>query len=336
VSANSVVEVGLDRRVELLCALEAAAGPNPCPLGEEPRALALARRAIPKKHEAARLFAAMGPADWRHRHPTLVILDFSDPPEFDPIEQREHYENAGKEDAVSRLLPALRDLARLASVRGYLEESGRLHAGAVAALRAAVEETAYLAPLEEYLGVRLPHVYRFVAAPLLHGPSPHNVLYSRPEGARIYTICGHVRVTNGEADFAHPVRDLRRTAWHEVCHTVVDGWTQGQREGLEPLAPLYALMTGRARAQYQGPPGWLHMVDEHLIRAVVARLSARVDGEAAGREVLAKERAEGFALIEPVHELLKDYESSRRKNRDLRSLYPRLIAAFARVRAPAA
>ena len=333
VTTNAAVATGLDRRVELICALEAAAGTNPCPEGEEPAALALARKAIPKRHEAVRLFKAMSAADWRHRHPSLVLLDLSDPPELTPIEQVEHYANAGREDAVARLLPALRDLAAKPSVAAYFEESGALHAQAVGELRDAVAETGYLAPLEEYLGVPLPHDYRFIAAPLLHGPSPHNVLYARPERARIYTICGHVRVEAGRPSFAHPVRDLRRTAWHEVCHTVVDGWTQARRAELEPLSPLYARMTGRARNQYQGPPGWLHMVDEHVIRATVARLAARVDGEDAGRAVLKRELEEGFALIEPVHELLREYEGARRKYRDLRALYPRLIAVLRKARA---
>jgi len=331
--ANASVATGLDRRVELICALEAAAGANPCPQGEEPEALALARKAVPKRHEAVKLFQKMSAADWRHRHPSLVLLDLSDPPELVPLEQKDHYENAGREDAVARLLPALRDLAARPSLQEYLADAGARHAEAVAELRTAVESTDYLAPLEEYLGVPLPHEYRFIAAPLLHGPSPHNVLYARPPRALIYTICGHVNVRGGKPNFAHPVRDLRRTAWHEVCHTVVDGWTQARRAELEPFAPLYARMTGRARDQYQGPPGWLHMVDEHVIRAVVARLSARVEGADAGRAALAREKEEGFALIEPVHDLLAVYEKQRGRYRDLRALYPRLLEVLETARA---
>lgn len=327
---NASLQVGLDRRIELICALEAAAGANPCPQGEEPRALALARKAIPKTHEAVQLFRRMTATDWRHRHPSLVMLDFSDPPQLEAIEHEDHYRNAGKDDAISRLLPALRALAETPAVRKYLDAGPGLHAGAVEELRRNVEAAAFLAPLEEYLGVPLPHEYRFIAAPLLHGPSPHNVLYSRPGGALIYTICGHVRVADGAPGFAHPSRDLRRTAWHEVCHTVVDGWTKENGARLAPLAPLYALMTGRAKDQYQGPPGWLHMIDEHLIRATVARLAARVEGEAGGREVLEREKAEGFALIGPVHELLREYEGDRRRHPTLRSLYPRLAETLER------
>lgn len=332
VSESASVVTGLDRRIELICAVEAATGANPCSQGEESAALALARAAVPAGHEAVSIFRAMRASDWRHRHPSLVVLDFSDPPELAPVESRDHYANAGKADAVSRLLPALRDLAGTPSVRRWLDEGEARHAQEVAVLRRAVTETRYLPPLADYLGVALPHEYRFIAAPLLHGSSPHNVLYPRPHGARIYSVSGHVGVRRGRSDFSHPARELRHTAWHEVCHTVVDGWTQSHRARLEPLSPLYSLMSGRARAQYQGPPGWLHMIDEHVIRAVVARLVALVEGEALGRAVLEKERADGFALIGPVHELLREYEASRTAYPDLRSLYPRLIEMLERLR----
>jgi hypothetical protein len=72
------------------------------------------------------------------------------------------------------------------------------------------------------------------------------------------------------------------------------------------------------------------MIDEHLIRSVVARLAARVEGEAEGRKVLDAEKAQGFALIGPVHELLREYEADRRRYPDLSALYPRLAETLER------
>lgn len=328
--AHSIATV-LDARVELLSALEAACGRNPCERGEDSEELRAARAAVPAEHEAVRLFREMGPGDWRHRHYALVMLDFTDPPALAVAEHPEHYAHEGKGDAVSRLLPALRDLATAPSVRAWLAEGPSRHAAALARAAEAVAETDYLRPLEEYFGVPLPHRYRFVLAPLLHGTTPHNVLYHRKDGPPlIHSISGHAGVEGGKCGFDHPVRGLRRTAWHEVCHTVVDAWTRERSADLSPLSPLYALMTGRAQSQYQGPPGWLHMVDEHLIRAVVCRLAARVEGEAFGREALEREKVEGFALIGPVHELLREYEKNRAAYPDLRAFYPRLVETFAR------
>lgn len=328
--------VGLDGRVELVAALEALTGRNPCPKGEESADLSLARVALDAGHDAVRLMKDMDETAWRHRHPSLIVLDFGPPPALALSRQREHYANAGKNDAVARLLPAARDFASRPAFGAWLEASRERHAGAVARVDAWIEESDYLAPVEAYLGLPLPHRYRFAVSPLLHGSTPHNVLYrpERPEDeglCEIHSIVGHRRIEAGRPDFSFQIPDFRHTAWHEVCHTVVDLWTQERRAALEPLAGLYRLMTGLAKAKYDGPPGWLHMIDEHVIRAVVCRLIGLQEGDEAGRRSLEKERRDGFALIGPVHELLKEYEATRAAHPTLRAFYPRLEALLARL-----
>ncbi len=321
--------VGVDDRVELVAVLEALTGRNPCPKGEESADLALARKTFDAKHEAVRLMKGMDEKAWRHRHPSLIMLDFGAAPHFPIVRQKEHYLNAGKDDAVARLLPAARDFAARPAFAEWTAGVAARHAKAIAAIDGWVEESGYLAPLEEYLGLPLPHRYRFAVSPLLHGSTPHNVLYrpERPEDegvCEIHSITGHRSVEKGTPTFEFRVSDFRSTAWHEVCHTVIDTWTLERRAGLEPLSGLYRLMTGLAKQKYDGPPGWLHMIDEHVIRAVTCRLIFRVEGEAPGRKALDKERADGFALIGPVHEILKEYEASRGTYPTLRDFYPRL------------
>ncbi|MDX6769162.1 MAG: DUF4932 domain-containing protein [Elusimicrobiota bacterium] len=330
--------VSLDGRVELVAVLEALTGRNPCPKGEESEDLALARESLDARHDAVRLMKVMDEKAWRHRHPSLIILDFGPPPALAISRQREHYANAGKDDAVARLLPAARDFAARPAFKEWLEAARARHAPAVARVDEWIAESAYLKPVEDYLGLPLPHRYRFAVSPLLHGSTPHNVLYrpERPEDeglCEIHSIVGHRRVEGGKPDFSFKIPDFRHTAWHEVCHTVVDLWTQERRAGLEGLSGLYRLMTGLAKAKYDGPPGWLHMIDEHLIRAVTCRLIGLHEGAAEGLKSLEKERRDGFALIGPVHELLKEYEATRREHPTLRDFYPRVEALLSRLHA---
>jgi hypothetical protein len=124
-------------------------------------------------------------------------------------------------------------------------------------------------------------------------------------------------------DAVHAKREsFQKTAWHEVCHTVVDAWTKSQSNILNKFEPLYSFMTGRAKNQYQGPPGWLHMVDEHIIRAICARLTAIVYGEAEGAAQMEKERSEGFVFIESFYEALRRYELERSQFPTLKDYYP--------------
>jgi hypothetical protein len=94
-------------------------------------------------------------------------------------------------------------------------------------------------------------------------------------------------------------------------------------------------MSGLAQSKYRGPGGWLHMVDEHVIRAVTSRLEALRGGEERGREHLANERKSGFALVGPFYEALLDYERSRSRYPTLRDFYPRFIEVLRRVHAGA-
>lgn len=319
--ARSTLTVGLDARVELIAALGAAAAPSA-------PADAAARRAwsaLPRGHAACRLYASMTEKDWRHRTPAMIILDFGAPPALEVVAHKDHYANAGKDDAVSRLLPALRDFASMPATRAYLAALPARHRAAVAKVRARLARAPYQPAAEAYLGVPLPHDYAFVLSPLVRGVNCQNVLYRRPGGrCAIYSLSSLDAAAVGEP------HDFQRTAWHEVCHTVVDGWTQEHAALFEPLAGLYALMTGRAKAQYCGPPGWLHMVDEHVIRAVCARLEAGLRGEDAGRRELEKQRREGFALIGPVYESLRLYERERARFPALRDYYPQLAAMLRR------
>lgn len=256
----------------------------------------------------------------------MIMLDFGPPPALEVVAHKDHYANAGKHDAIARLLPALRDYAVLPATRAYLESLSSRHKTQLSSARRRLGRIRYWGAVEAYLGTPLRHDYFFVLSPLVAGVNGQNVLYRRPGGG-----CDIYSLSSLEAAAATGADEFRSTAWHELCHIVVDGWTKEHAALFEPLSGLYALMRGRARSQYCGPPGWLHMVDEHVIRAVCARLEAKRRGEAAGQRVMERERRDGFVLVGPVYETLRRYEATRDRHRCLRDFYPALAETLARL-----
>jgi hypothetical protein len=314
--------VGLDQRVELVEGLAIAAGLREDDLSP---AAVLARKALPKKHAAVRRFSKMTPTDWRHRTPAMIVLDFADPPGLEIAAHADHYANAGKDDAISRLLPELRDWAALPAVREWLGEAERACAREVAEVRAVIEKADYERAVEEYLGLPLPHRYRWIVSPLARGVNGQNVLYRRADGlCDIYSISSLSEATKAK------IADFQDTAWHEICHTVVDGWTHEVGPEVDAHEGLYALMRGRAKTEYQGPPGWRHMVDEHIIRSTCARLAGLARGEAHGTRAMEDERKDGFVLIGAFYESLKRYERERKRYKTLRDFYPVFVDLLAR------
>lgn len=317
--------VGFDARVELIEGLAVAAGTRDAEQGD---AVARARAALPKDHEAVEVFRAMTRTDWRHRTPAMILMDFTAPPELAVAAHKDHYANAGKGDALARLLPALRSYAKLPKVAKYLAGLEAEHASELASVRATIEKADYARAVEAYLGLPLPHRYFWIVSPLVQGVNGQNVLYRRPDN-----VCDIYSMSSLKDALATGVAQFQDTAWHEICHTVVDDWTHAHGPAVDAHAKLYKLMEGRAKTEYQGPPGWRHMVDEHVIRSVCARLAALERGEDAGKKEMEDERKDGFVLIGSFYEALRRYEGDRKRWKTLGDFYPEFVALLSKLSA---
>lgn len=332
IAAGGSIEAVVDPRIELLAAVAAATGGNPCSVCAGSAYLERLRSWADASHPAAVLFGKMTPADWRHRHPSLILMDFGLPPQLEVRAYRDHYLNAGKDDAVARFMRALRDLALRDDFMARFKREKCFYEELTSCAQARWPGSACLEEVNAYLGLSKAVRYHFLLAPLYHGAVEHNVLYRRDDGSfDIYSVVGHTGVESGRPLFALSTDELSGTVWHEVAHTVVDEVTQEHAEALMPLRPLYGLMSGLAREKYRGPGGWLHMVDEHVIRAVTSRLALRRGGEQAGRQALLGEKKEGFSLVGPVYELLGDYEAERGRYPTIKHFYPRIVELFRRL-----
>jgi len=324
----------VDPRIELIAVIEALSRGNPCAQGDRSEYLDDVLRSFDPEHPACAMFKTMTAQDWRHRHPSLILFDFSNPPSLEIAAHHDHYRNAGKDDAISRFLPLLRDFATKGGFMDFFKARGKFYAALPEATRRGFAKSDYQPPVDDYLGLSRPHRYHFIMTPLYHGSSHHNVLYRRDDGTfDIYSINGHRGVLKGVPDFDLKIPEMAHTAWHEIAHTVIDEITQSHRTELLPLASLYGLMTGLAKNKYVGPAGWLHMVDEHVIRAITSRLAAREEGEESGLAELAMEKKDGFALIGPVYESLLEYEKDRARYPTIRHFYPRIVETLTKLHA---
>jgi hypothetical protein len=72
---------------------------------------------------------------------------------------------------------------------------------------------------------------------------------------------------------------------------------------------------------------WETALNEHVIRAVIARLIGRSDPATAER-VLANDEQKGFAYVRALYQRLAEYEADREKYPTLESFLPRLLEAL--------
>jgi hypothetical protein len=115
--------------------------------------------------------------------------------------------------------------------------------------------------------------------------------------------------------------------WHEFGHSFVNPLAEANAARLDSAASL--LEPIRARMQRLGYRDWRTVVNEHVIRAVTSRLAALHLGEEPGKMAVLRERAEGFAYVDPLATALVAYEAQRDRYRTFREYYPQLLRVVA-------
>ena len=96
---------------------------------------------------------------------------------------------------------------------------------------------------------------------------------------------------------------------HEFNHSFVKPLTEKYRDKVELskklFEPIREFMTSKSYGE------WKITLDEHIVRAVAARMMEMLFGKQVGAEWVIYEKKQGFVYIEPIIESLKRFESLR-------------------------
>jgi hypothetical protein len=180
-----------------------------------------------------------------------------------------------------------------------------------------------LGPLEEYCGMELGE-YHLVLSPLLHRGGFGPRLPLNGEGYAGYAIVGPdgMAANTPTYSFAH----LRELVWHEFGHSFVNPLIAGRRAQLRDT--LYRFAPLAEQMEKNGYPTWESCVNEHLIRALTARLLGRAVSDEAGQQAAQTEQNHGFAYVPALCRQLAEYETQRAAYPNLAAFLPRLLAVF--------
>ena len=73
---------------------------------------------------------------------------------------------------------------------------------------------------------------------------------------------------------------------------------------------------------------WIDCANEHVIRAVTARLSAQVFGPEQGRLALREDAERGFRYVHAISRRLVEYEQNRTTYPNFSHFYPCIVETF--------
>lgn len=328
VRAEQRLHIGADPRIELLTAVQLLSQYRyltPYRVDYADDLVAHFSRYPPQ--QAVALFRSLSAdSGWSDAYPTAMLY-LSDPPLLEPTQPipPRLYRAFRNEENFTRFVHALRAFAHQTQFNHFFARSQKLYQRLATSLRESLAGADPTGEVEAYFGTRQVS-YHLVLSPLLHhgGFGPHIGRLGGPYD--VYTLLGPTGVAHGLPEYG-PRDQLLQIIWHEFSHAFVNPLSEEYYPMLGPHADLFApLAEPMARIGYTH---WFDCANEHLIRAVTARLAHHHLGAEAGRRALREESGRGFRYIHALARRLEEYESQRDRYPTFAAFFPRFIAVFA-------
>jgi hypothetical protein len=306
-----------------------------------------------KDHPAVKLFAEMSLSGFNFDAPPDAMLHLSNPPELTlevPF-TRNLKRRAGGQERLEKFIQELRDFAQKTNFRSFFEAHKGTYSKLVSDTYGKMQGVDFIATLENYYGMKQLS-YNIILAPLFHsggfGPridpegssspvrnfinSLQYLIFNKWSGKsyEIYNICGPTGVENGIPSFGTQV-GFRQLAWHEFGHSFVNPLSESfkNRIKISEYSSFFAPI--REKMEKEGYSNWETCVNEHIVRAVTARLTFIHFGKQAGEDELRDQKSNGFAYIELLCKKLEEYEIRRDKYPTLADFFPEMISVFGEI-----
>lgn len=320
------LQIYVDPRIELLMTVQST-----CDLYREERILypypsayrdaAFALAAQWNSHPAATIFQDLA-GHFNMDAPVEFVLCHSQLPDLHSVipYSPDVIDRAGGIDRLSVFADALRAFATDTDFCAFLQEWQGLFGEFEAQARSVIDPE-WPRRLDKYAGRNRAQVH-VCLAPLSNGN--YGPSFETPRGLVSYSVVKALPSPE-RPRFDHG--RIKELVFHEGAHWFVNAALEGYMQQLAESARLFDPIRTQMEAQRYG--GWWTTVCEHVVRAIVARLSPNTEG------ILAQEEDRGFKYIRPIADALAEYEAHRNTFPDFWSFAPEIAARLVRMAKPA-
>lgn len=187
-----------------------------------------------------------------------------------------------------------------------------------------IGNTNYIDNLEKYYGMKQKS-YNIILSPMFHSGGFGPRIKNKDGSYDIYSIQGTTSVEKDMPVFGDK-SSFRYLVWHEFSHSFVNPLTTKNIGEINNYKNLYTPLYEKMLKQAYGD--WESCVNEHIVRAVVARLTYLHEGKESYDNVINYEKSNGFIYIEALTKKLEEFESNKDKYRSFEEFYPELINVF--------
>ncbi len=278
-----------------------------------------------QNHQAVKIFKGLANAGFSYDAPPTAMLYLSQPPELeykvpftDYLKQR-----AGGERKLRQFVDSLRDFAVESNFIAFYNQHQAFYEQLVEGVKDKIEDEDYVADLEGYYRSSQEGYY-IILAPLFHAGGYGPRVEIQENRYNIYNICGPSNEEEQKPIFGSEW-NLCYLVWHEFSHSFINPLTEQYSHEVGQYSSLLAPIAEKMKSQAY--PNWSTVVNEHIVRAVTARLTYLKYGKTAGDTVLRNEKNRGFVYIEDLTKALEEYENSQEYS-NFEEFYPEILKVF--------
>ena len=274
-------------------------------------------------HQAVSLFKEMREKGFDFDVISTAMLAVTPPPELDQRIPFPTYvvERAGGDVQLKLFFRALQQFIDESEFMHFFEAHKPLYREVTAGLQPEVDEA--FVRLQAYTG--LPAQRGKVIAGLLYHDGGVTTQFGYRGFREAFAILGPKGFVNGIFDFGRAsfIQDI---AIHEFSHVIINPITERYKTRLEAVAwlnePIKQLFPETAYTH------WVTSVNEHIIRAIIVRMTYLHEGTSAGDQFIATEAGKGFIYLPALVNRLAEYESGRDRYITLADFYPNFVEVF--------
>jgi len=283
-----------------------------------------------KEYEVVKQFKEMSNCGFVYDAPLEAMLHLSNPSKL--IQKVEFSDEltvrAGGKNNLISFVENLRQFSRDTNFNNFYNKHTAFYNTIVNNVSKDIEDQELTEALDSYYGMDV-NSYNIILTPMLYtdsygpGIKGENGLYD------LYAIFGPRDVkgeSNKESTPIFSSEYIKDTVWHEFSHSFINPTTDEYLDEINKYDKLYSKISKKMESQAY--TSWKTCVNEHIVRAVTARLNYTYVGKAAGDQAIAYEKGNGFFYIEALCKSLEVYENNRDTYPSFDSYYPELIKVF--------
>ncbi|RDY26733.1 DUF4932 domain-containing protein [Romboutsia weinsteinii] len=283
-----------------------------------------------KDHKAVKMFELMYKEGFAYDAPPTSMLFLTNTPvlkikeniDKDDYMYTQCMERAGGEDRFIRFIEELNKFCEESNFYDFYNKHIDYYNKILDNTIKGLKDVDYISQMEEYYGKKQ-NSYNIILSGMLYANNYGPRIKDTSGNFDIYSIQGSFDIEDDlpkfddEEFFKYLVR-------HEFGHSFVNPVTTDNIDTVNKYENLYTPIESEMKKQAYS--NWDTSLNEHIVRAVVIRMTEINDGKNEAEKYIDKERKSSFIYIDDIVNLLKDeYEPNRDKYSTFEDFYPNIL-----------